>query len=214
MSIAILIVATIVAVFAVTLIAFLYVRKQINIQTFEGFMSEQECQHFIDLASLYLENNKQELPKNISRSSTPIYLQSHDEQVQIIRQRAANLLKVPESYIETLQVVRYTLTQEYLVHVDWFGDNFEDPKASSAVRTRPHYQRQTTILVYLNDVARGGETYFPYLRKKILPRAGMAVRWKNLWANGKGNKFTAHSALPVTKGEKWAVNIWVGDQAA
>jgi prolyl 4-hydroxylase len=187
------------------------IRRQINLRTVENFLSEEECQYFIARASFYLENQIQSMAKNFSRTSTPVYLQSDDDVIISVRLRAANYLNVPEGYIEKLQVVRYTVTQEYVVHHDWFQggkaytdghpDGFDVP-----------YQRQTTILVYLNDVARGGETFFPYLRKKITPKCGTAVCWNNLWPNGRGNALTLHAGLPVAKGIKWAVNIWVADR--
>jgi len=190
------------------------IHRHINLRMVDEFLSKEECRYLIDLATYFLEKDHQRLGENPSRTSTPIFLDSEDEVVRDIRIRAARFLNVPEGYVETLQVVRYTLTQEYRRHVDWFPvgkSKLQHPTGKSEFTNIP-YQRQTTILVYLNDVARGGETYFPYLGKKITPRLGTAVCWNNLWPNGMGNRLVLHAAMPVTRGKKWAVNIWVGNR--
>lgn len=203
---------TVLCVFAIAIV--FLIRRQINFRMTDDFLSAEECQYFIDRASLYLEKNHQTMGDNASRTSTPVYLESNDDVVMAVRLRAASYLNIPEGNLERLQVVRYTLTQEYHGHTDWFpgGKVIVDMPTSPDGSAALPYQRTSTILVYLNDVLRGGQTSFPYLRKKVTPKAGTAVSWCNLWPNGKGNWLTFHAAMPVTKGMKWAVNIWAGDR--
>jgi prolyl 4-hydroxylase len=77
------------------------------------------------------------------------------------------------SLAEPLQLVRYQVGEEYKAHCD-FG--YPDP-------TRPYQPtRFATLLLYLNDVPRGGETSFPLWsnaetggRLEVAPQAGKAA---------------------------------------
>jgi hypothetical protein len=54
---------------------------------------------------------------------------------------------------EPIQVLRYEIGQKYDAHFDYFSDT---------VNLRFGGQRVATVLMYLTDVKRGGETVFPY----------------------------------------------------
>jgi hypothetical protein len=54
---------------------------------------------------------------------------------------------------EPIQVLRYEIGQKYDAHFDYFRDT---------VNLRFGGQRVATVLMYLTDVKRGGETVFPY----------------------------------------------------
>lgn len=95
------------------------------------------------------------------------------------------------------------------------------------------FNRDTTMLVYLEDKCTGGGTNFPELEipqgDKITPFwasvldlndtnapkgvtfkpiAGAAIFWRNLDATGEGLRDVVHAGLPVKTGYKSAVNIW------
>ena len=42
-------------------------------------------------------------------------------------------------------------------------------------------QRTWTTMIYLNDVEKGGETYFKHLKLKIKPEKGLLIAWNNLF---------------------------------
>jgi prolyl 4-hydroxylase len=66
-----------------------------------------------------------------------------------------------------------------------------------------------TILVYLNDNFKGGETSFPMLDKKIKPEKGKAVIFYNTDTNGTILRKSKHAGIPVIEGEKWICNKWI-----
>ena len=54
-----------------------------------------------------------------------------------------------------MQVLRYEHTQKYAAHNDYFPLEY--------LSEADGMQRTTTILLYLTDVAKGGETHFPWV---------------------------------------------------
>lgn len=84
----------------------------------------------------------------------------------------------------------FPLTKEYKTYTEWMG------------------QRTWTFMVYLNDVEKGGETYFKHLKLKLKPTAGTAVFWNNLYRNGIPNPKTMHEACPPISGNKYVITKW------
>ncbi|KAJ8314180.1 hypothetical protein KUTeg_008741 [Tegillarca granosa] len=65
-----------------------------------------------------------------------------------------------------------------------------------------------TILVYLQDVAEGGETEFPELGIWVKPRKGRALVWNNMNEDGKCEHMSLHKAAKVTSGHKYIIQRW------
>lgn len=55
----------------------------------------------------------------------------------------------------------------------------------------------------MSDVAKGGATAFPLIKKAVFPEKGSAVFWLNLHADGIGDFRTKHAGCPVLVGSKW-----------
>lgn len=71
-----------------------------------------------------------------------------------------------------------------------------------------------TGLAYLSDVCEGcgGETEFPLLGLKVLPKKGALLLWRNLDYEQQPDMRTLHAGLPLrgpSDGEKLAANFWV-----
>lgn len=69
--------------------------------------------------------------------------------------------------------------------------------------------RFATILFYLNDDMKGGETSFPRWVNaetsealKVKPERGKAILFYNLLPDGNYDERSLHAALPVLEGEK------------
>ena len=93
-----------------------------------------------------------------------------------------------------MQVVHYEKGQKFDFHHD----------------SNPPLNRICTILVYLNDVEDyEGLTTFPYVGYAVAPKKGRAVIWYNFKDDGEYDIRAGHVGSPVTKGEKWALNIWI-----
>lgn len=71
---------------------------------------------------------------------------------------------------------------------------------------------EVPMLAYLNDDFDGGATYFPNVDILVHPKKKRVVIFNNLDDNGKVIKTAFHAGLPVTKGRKYAVNIWVREK--
>jgi len=130
---------------------------------------------------------------------------------------------------EALQVVRYVRGEFYGLH----RDNSELQKGTEERTWRP--RRTATILVYLNTVCLGGETFFPLARAvlgtkaspsawvkygieekpfdhpsgvAIHPRQGQALLFWSTLPDGGDDLTAIHSAEPVWMGQKWIATRW------
>lgn len=142
--------------------------------------------------------------KSESRTSWNSWCKGTCLGMEATRTLAANIESitgVPESNSEFLQVLRYQKGQYYKHHHDFIHANAGMPCGV----------RVYTLLVYLNNVDKGGETKFDTLNLKVTPRKGRAL----LWASVRSNNITVqdprtdHQALPVKKGVKYAINAWL-----
>jgi prolyl 4-hydroxylase len=106
-------------------------------------------------------------------------------------------MNIPIEHGEGLQVLNYQIGQEYKAHFDFF---------SSPTVKNP---RISTLVMYLNDVEQGGETYFPKLNLSVSPKKGMAVYFEYFYDNQDLNDLTLHGGAPVIAGDKWAATQWM-----
>eukprot|EP00931_Biecheleriopsis_adriatica_P036539 TRINITY_DN21037_c0_g1_i2.p1 TRINITY_DN21037_c0_g1~~TRINITY_DN21037_c0_g1_i2.p1 ORF type:complete len:318 (-),score=45.79 TRINITY_DN21037_c0_g1_i2:46-999(-) len=103
---------------------------------------------------------------------------------------------------ETPQVACYTRGQCFSSHEDAFDE--ELVKSTG-------FQRFVTVLVYLNDVSRGGSTRFEKLDLEIRPSKGTALVFFPS-CDGKSDVRTLHSAQPAID-EKWIMQLWLSKNA-
>ena len=109
---------------------------------------------------------------------------------------------------EPIQGQRYDPGEYFKEHTDWFTPGTEE----YITHTRVGGQRTWTVMIYLNVVERGGETFFRKLDRCFTPSPGLALIWNNLQADGTPNPFTLHEAIPVAKGHKWVITKWFRSQ--
>ena len=125
--------------------------------------------------------------------------------IQLIRARIARTAGVAANALEPAEVLHYSVGETYKPHVDFFHPTL--PGFSEEMRRKG--QRIKTCLVYLNDDLAGGETEFPKLDIRFRGRAGEALIFDNVTANGAGDMNTVHAGLPPTHGEKWLLSQWI-----
>eukprot|EP00979_Chaetoceros_neogracilis_P001055 scaffold192_cov222-Chaetoceros_neogracile.AAC.4 len=199
----------------------------------ENFLSEVEVDHIVD----YAQNANLKLStvgqggtgaKASVRTSKNTWVGRETDQVyDALYRRAADLLKIDEALFrirdenefpdwpnnasigEQLQLVKYIHGQEYTAHHD-FGYAKVDDKLQPA--------RFATLLLYLNEPELGGETEFPRWQNgetngslKVQPRKGKAALFYNFLPDGNLDDLSQHAALPVIKGDKYLINLWVRD---
>jgi prolyl 4-hydroxylase len=92
----------------------------------------------------------------------------------------------------------------YVQHFDAFDLSNEDGRRFAANGG----QRVVTVLVYLNDVKKGGATVFPALNLQTLPRQGMAVVFFPATLDGLLDKSALHAAAPAVD-IKFISQVWV-----
>ena len=118
--------------------------------------------------------------------------------------RICNLMGLKERQGETLQGQRYAVGQQFKAHYDYF----QTAEAYWQDERKRGGQRAWTAMIYLDEPAGGGETWFSMAGLKVSPRTGMLLAWNNMDAEGAPNPTALHESLPVTAGIKNIVTKW------
>lgn len=182
------------------------------IAVIDDVLSDEECEEIIQLArsrvrrSTVVDNTSGDSVVNDHRTSSGTFIKPEENDLmRRINQRLAALMQMPVEHGEDIQILRYEVGQQYKPHQDFF-----DPNASSASRLlRDGGQRVSTLVVYLNEVIRGGETVFPDVGLSVAPKKGSAVYFEYCNGFGQLDYKTLHGGAPVLEGEKWALTKWM-----
>ncbi|XP_057488804.1 probable prolyl 4-hydroxylase 6 isoform X2 [Actinidia eriantha] len=192
---------------------------------YKGFLTDEECDHLIHLAKDKLEKSMvadNESGKSIAsevRTSSGMFLKkAQDEIVARIESRLASWTFLPEENGEAMQILHYENGQKYEPHFDYFHD-----KANQELGGH----RVATVLMYLSDVKRGGETIFPNSEAKdtqpkednwsdcakngyaVKPNKGDALLFFSLHLDATTDPLSLHGSCPVIEGEKWSATKWI-----
>jgi prolyl 4-hydroxylase len=127
------------------------------------------------------------------------FQEGENDSVARIEKRISYIMNIPADHGEGLQVLHYKSGQEYKAHFDFFSTSNKEV----------NNPRISTLVMYLNDVENGGETYFPKLNFSISPQKGMAVYFEYFYNDHTLNHLTLHGGAPVILGEKWAATQWM-----
>lgn len=127
-----------------------------------------------------------------------------DISLLLIQRRMASVVGTTPACSEYMQLLRYQNGQEYRPHRDYLP-----PSMITSLADGGSGQRESTVIVYLNDVKQGGETEFLELNKKIAPKTGRILAFKNLHKDGTPDTRTLHAGLPVSSGAKWIATLWI-----
>mmetsp|Transcript_3531 Transcript_3531/g.10169 ORF Transcript_3531/g.10169 Transcript_3531/m.10169 type:complete len:388 (+) Transcript_3531:65-1228(+) len=100
---------------------------------------------------------------------------------------------------EQPQLARYSAGQHFLTHFDSFPRDIVAQKG---------YQRKATLLVYLNDVEKGGGTHFNLMDLRVQPKKGSALLFFPGFKNGMPDPRLPHTAEDA-EDEKWVSQLWV-----
>ncbi|KAK3149029.1 hypothetical protein QOZ80_3AG0211980 [Eleusine coracana subsp. coracana] len=192
---------------------------------YSGFLSDTECDHLVNLAkggmekSMVADNDSgKSIMSQVRTSSGTSLAKRLDDIVAAIEKRVAAWTFLPEENAESIQVLRYEIVQKYDAHFDYFHDK---------VNLRLGGHRVATVLMYLTDVKKGGETVFPnavggHLQYKdetwsdcskaglaVKPKKGDAVLFFSLHLNATTDPSSLHGSCPVIEGEKWSATKWI-----
>jgi prolyl 4-hydroxylase len=137
------------------------------------------------------------------------YHRGVDPFIERLEQRLACLMNWPVENGEGLQVLRYGVDAEYRAHFDYFPPS----QAGSVTHAARGGQRVATLVVYLNDVEAGGETFFPDAGVRVAPKRGGAVYFRYMNQARQLDSLSLHGGAPVVCGEKWIMTKWVREAA-
>jgi prolyl 4-hydroxylase len=128
--------------------------------------------------------------------------------IRPIDEGIAQLLGIDPLKGETMQGQRYAPGQQFRAHHDYFHEGEAYWKEMQKVGG----QRTWTAMVYLNDVAEGGATWFPQAGIKVSPKRGLLLAWNNMRVDGGPNTLTIHEGMPVVEGVKYIVTKWFREE--
>lgn len=187
--------------------------KQPDVVVLLDLLGAEECEALIELSRQKLQRSTVVNPQTGAldviqdRSSFGTYFSlGENDLVSRLEARIAALTGVPIAHGEGLQILHYEPGGEYRPHHDYFPPT-EQGSASHLARGG---QRIATLILYLNDVASGGETLFPSAGQlAIVPRRGSAVYFAYCDSAGQLDPATLHAGAPVAAGEKWIATKWL-----
>lgn len=178
-----------------------------------NFLTDEECDYLISLASPLLEKStvidfhSKERKFDPGRISDGCFLSDYREDriVKNIEKRISTLVNIPVEHGEALQVLRYQKGGEYKPHYDYFD---LDTIGGAAAYERGG-QRIATLIMYLYAPQEGGETIFPLANIKVKPKRKNAVFFYNCISEENVDPLTLHGGAPVISGEKWIATKWL-----
>ena len=168
-------------------------------------LSNKECDELIRLSKDKLQRSKIGSTHDVNElrtSSSMFFQESENEIVTRVEKRVSTIMNIPIEHGESMQILRYTPGQEYKAHYDYFSSTSQAAKNN----------RISTLIMYLNDVEQGGETFFPKLNLSVTPKKGMAVYFEYFYTDNDLNELTLHGGSPVIAGEKWVATQWMRKQ--
>ncbi|KAM7278736.1 hypothetical protein ACFE04_005870 [Oxalis oulophora] len=195
---------------------------------YEGFLTDLECDHLISLAKSELKRSA--VADNLSgqsklsevRTSSGMFIpKEKDPIVTGIEEKISTWTFLPKENGEDIQVLRYEHGQKYDPHYDYFADKVNIARGG---------HRIATVLMYLSDVAKGGETIFPSAELPVRrtpspidedlsecgkqgiavkPKRGDALLFFSLYPHAVPDPMSLHAGCPVLEGEKWSATKWI-----
>lgn len=173
----------------------------------ENVLSDEECDGLIELSKDKMNRSKIGVTHEVNeiRTSSSMFFQENEYDILTkIEKRISTIMNIPVEHGEGIQILKYTPGQEYKAHFDFF--------TSSSIAAKNN--RISTIILYLNDVEHGGETFFPKLNFSVSPRKGRAVYFEYFYNDKNLNELTLHGGAPVITGEKWVATQWMRKQSS
>ncbi|EMS64054.1 Prolyl 4-hydroxylase subunit alpha-2 [Triticum urartu] len=141
-----------------------------------------------------------------------------DEVVARIEERIAAWTFLPSENGESIQILHYKNGEKYEPHYDYFHD-----KNNQALGGH----RIATVLMYLSNIEKGGETIFPNAEGKLTqhkdetasecakngyavkPVKGDALLFFSLHPDATTDPDSLHGSCPVIEGQKWSATKWI-----
>jgi prolyl 4-hydroxylase len=179
-------------------------------------LSADECREIIALgrdrlrASTVMDPGTGRDAVAAHRSSAGMFFRPEETPfVARLERRVAELMNCPLRNGEGFQLLHYHPGAGSAPHYDFLTPGNAANDASLARSG----QRVSSLVIYLNDVERGGETVFPEIGLAVTPRQGHAVHFEYANDRGEVDLKSVHAAAPVEAGEKWVLTKWMRERA-
>ncbi|CAI2389234.1 MULTISPECIES: prolyl hydroxylase family protein [Alteromonas] len=181
------------------------------INVYESLLSEYECHYLITKFSSLLQPSMIVDPRtgegiidSVRTSYVAVIEPSHCDWItRKLDKVISQITNTPRRNGEALNLLRYEPGQQYKPHYDGLNE------INDGLMFKDGKQRTKTALVYLNTVDEGGETLFPKLNIRIVPRCGTVVVFSNSDKDGKLLLNSYHSGAPSISQNKWIVTKWI-----
>lgn len=180
--------------------------KKYIVYEIDNILSSSECDQLIkysknkNLTDSTIFNNTKNIVDD-SRKSKTTWFQLNENEIETKCSEIAKQLTNTNDYnLENMQIVYYTIGGYFNPH----HDATKKTNVNTIVTSREY-----TLLIYLNDVEKGGETVFPYLNLEIKPKKGKGILFRTLDDNDRIIPESLHGGKPVINGEKWICNKWI-----
>lgn len=193
---------------------------------YHNFLGKEECEYLINLAKPHMAKSTvvdsatgKSKDSRVRTSSGTFLNRGQDKIIRSIEKRIADFTFIPAEHGEGLQVLHYEVGQKYEPHFDYFLDEFN---------TKNGGQRIATVLMYLSDVEKGGETVFPASKVNsssvpwwdelsecakagisVRPRMGDALLFWSMRPDAELDPSSLHAGCPVIQGDKWSATKWM-----
>ncbi|KAJ3701240.1 hypothetical protein LUZ61_004945 [Rhynchospora tenuis] len=200
--------------------------KQISwnprVSLYEGFLSDDECDHLISLAHskveipLIIDNNISGTRRIIPTGKKYLVNSKKDEILSKIEERISLWTMFPKEHGGGIQIWNYRVNDSYGPHYDFYENNEAELGGN----------RVATVLMYLSNATHGGETVFLKSQTKnsklegeslskcasagyaIKPVKGNAVMFFNLNLDSTPDNSSLHEGCKVLEGEKWSATMY------
>uniref|UniRef100_A0A1D1YZN9 procollagen-proline 4-dioxygenase n=1 Tax=Anthurium amnicola TaxID=1678845 RepID=A0A1D1YZN9_9ARAE len=196
-----------------------------RIYLYEGFLSDEECDHLISLAYGKLEKSMvtddgsgKSKVSTIHASSEMFFSRGQDDIIQRIEERISTWTFLPIENGEDMQIQLHRVNESYEPHYDNYYNQ-------SNLAFGGH--RMAAILMFLSNVTLGGETIFPMSEMKdgqvkdstwspcastgyaVKPVKGNAILFFTLYPDATPDESSFHGGCMVLEGEKWSATKWI-----
>jgi prolyl 4-hydroxylase len=185
------------------------------IMTATGLLAPALCDYLVGLAAPLMQRaevNDVSVGSRVhqmrTNSQTRFAITNTDVIGVLAARRVAELAGEPFENQEDTMILRYRPGESYEDHFD-----FVDPRVPAfAHELATQGQRIATVLIYLNEGYRGGDTDFPQLGWRVRGAQGDALAFRSVTANGEPDLRTLHAGRPPRDGEKWILSKWIRDR--
>lgn len=182
------------------------------IYTIDNIITDEQCEHIINLAKTNLRRakvcaDKGETVVSSDRTNSSYWIRhDFDEITKNVCERISAVVNIPLEFAENMQIIYYDKNQKYNRHYDgWKHDKTEHSFSAMNISG----QRLVTALCYLNTVEKGGSTSFTKLNIHVPAEKGKVLVFHNVYkATNVLHPETEHAGTPVLEGGKYAFNLW------